>query len=109
MLLLQLKHLNTLQGNDSLPSCKNVGPVEYCSSVVLSFCVHMQLMVANTVDGSYVFCGEVGGSVVNALHLGRDPRGKQPFLFWSYLCLGCRISVCAAQLHGLRSPSSKVV
>ena len=38
----------------------------------------MQLMVASTVDGSYVFCGEVGGSVVNALHFGRDPRGKQP-------------------------------
>ncbi|CAK0785795.1 hypothetical protein CVIRNUC_009006 [Coccomyxa viridis] len=34
------------------------------------------LMVASTVDGSYVFCGEVGGSVVNALHFGRDPRGK---------------------------------
>ena len=45
---------------------------------VLSLCVFMQLMVANTVDGSYVFCGEVGGSVVNALHFGRDPRGKQP-------------------------------
>lgn len=35
-----------------------------------------QLMVASTVDGSYVHCGEVGGSVVNALHLGKDPRGE---------------------------------
>ena len=38
--------------------------------------VMVQLMVASTVDGSYVHCGEVGGSVVNALHLGKDPRGE---------------------------------
>ena len=35
-----------------------------------------QLMVASTVDDSYVHCGEMGGSVVNALHLGKDPRGE---------------------------------
>ncbi len=41
-----------------------------------------QLMVASTVDGSYVHCGEVGGSVVNALHLGKDPRGEgRPRMF----------------------------
>jgi hypothetical protein len=35
----------------------------------------VQLMVATTDDVSYVYCGEVGGSVVNALHIGWDPRG----------------------------------
>ena len=40
-----------------------------------------QLMVASTVDGSYVHCGEMGGSVVNALYLGKDPRGEgKPFV-----------------------------
>ena len=36
-----------------------------------------QLMVASTVDGSYVHCGEVGGSVVNALHLSKNLRGER--------------------------------
>lgn len=36
----------------------------------------VQLMIASTDDDSYVYCGEVGGSVVNALHFGRDPRGE---------------------------------
>ena len=57
-----------------------------------------QLMVASTVDNSYVFCGEVGGSVVNALHFGRDPRGKRPFSpgLTEYCCVGCYSSDCAA-------------
>ncbi len=45
--------------------------------------VMVQLMVASTVDGSYVHCGEVGGSVVNALHLGKDPRGEHDDLIFT--------------------------
>ena len=37
----------------------------------------VQLMIASTDDSPYVYSGEVGGSVVNALHFGRDPRGEQ--------------------------------
>ena len=68
----------------------------------------MQLMVASTVDGSYVFCGEVGGSVVNALHFGQDPRGKQPFFLGLASVLDIIALIVRTCLHALRSLSFKV-
>ena len=69
----------------------------------------MQLMVASTVDGSYVFCGEVGGSVVNALHFGRDPRGKQPFSLGGILVMLVTYLTLQPYLHGLHTPSLWIV
>ena len=78
-------------------------------SEVLPLCAFMQLMVASTVDGSYVFCGEVGGSVVNALHFGRDPRGKEPSSHIATAVMLATYLTVQPCLRGLRTPSLKVV